>query len=183
MHSCWYLAVSLPWTLSWVLLAPFCKSFFILTTRLSRFRWRTGSGHSFAHRHVNMPCTNVCTHMHDSIIYTHSEEDVLASYSRVLMKMFLSEGVMCGHSLFLASASEDPVGMIGVWLTTYDRVCVCVCTRVCVPKVVSTFRIYLQLWVKPNLGLSQAVTLLSCSNPKRTKCELRGGIKIFPKFR
>lgn len=46
-------------------------------------------------------------------LYT-PEEDLLASYSRVLLKMFLSEGVLCGHSLFLASASEDPAEMIKV---------------------------------------------------------------------
>lgn len=34
------------------------------------------------------------------------EEDTFGSYSRLLLKYFLSEGVMCGHSLFVASASE-----------------------------------------------------------------------------
>ncbi len=48
-----------------------------------------------------------------------SEEDVCGSYSRLLLKYFLAEGVMCGHSLLLASASENPedivkVGGIGV---------------------------------------------------------------------
>ena len=33
------------------------------------------------------------------------EEDVYASYSRLLFKYFLSEGVMCGHTLFLAGAN------------------------------------------------------------------------------
>ena len=36
----------------------------------------------------------------------HTEEDVYGSYSRLLMKYFLSEGVMCGHTLLLASANE-----------------------------------------------------------------------------
>jgi elongator complex protein 4 len=41
------------------------------------------------------------------------EEDVFASYSRVLLKMFLAEGVMCGHAVYLASASEDPTELLG----------------------------------------------------------------------
>ncbi|CAG9563593.1 unnamed protein product [Danaus chrysippus] len=36
------------------------------------------------------------------------EEDVLGSYSRVLSKYFLAEGVVCKHSLFVASADENP---------------------------------------------------------------------------
>ncbi|XP_041972844.1 elongator complex protein 4 [Aricia agestis] len=36
------------------------------------------------------------------------EEDVLGSYSRVLSKYFLAEGVVCKHDLFIASADEDP---------------------------------------------------------------------------
>lgn len=58
--------------------------------------------------------------MHDgtinsSLYMLHTpEEDLLESYSRVLLKMFLSEGVLCGHSLFLASAREDPAEMIKV---------------------------------------------------------------------
>ena len=43
-----------------------------------------------------------------------AEEDIYGSYSRLILKYFLSEGVMCGHSLFLASASEDPEDMIKV---------------------------------------------------------------------
>jgi len=37
-----------------------------------------------------------------------SEEDTFGSYSRLLLKYFLSEGIMCAHALFLASASERP---------------------------------------------------------------------------
>ncbi|XP_063635938.1 elongator complex protein 4 [Cydia splendana] len=36
------------------------------------------------------------------------EEDVLGNYSRVLNKYFLSEGVVCKHDLFIASADDDP---------------------------------------------------------------------------
>ncbi|XP_032511652.2 elongator complex protein 4 [Danaus plexippus] len=36
------------------------------------------------------------------------EEDVLGSYSRVLSKYFLAEGVVCKHGLFVASADENP---------------------------------------------------------------------------
>lgn len=36
------------------------------------------------------------------------EEDTFGQYSRLILKYFLAEGVMCGHSMLLASASEDP---------------------------------------------------------------------------
>ncbi|XP_014355753.2 elongator complex protein 4 [Papilio machaon] len=36
------------------------------------------------------------------------EEDVLGSYSRVLTKYYLAEGVTSEHALFIASADEDP---------------------------------------------------------------------------
>ncbi|KAI8425506.1 hypothetical protein MSG28_011339 [Choristoneura fumiferana] len=36
------------------------------------------------------------------------EEDVLGNYSRVLSKYFLSEGIVCKHDLFIASADDDP---------------------------------------------------------------------------
>ena len=53
---------------------------------------------------------------------TTAEEDVFASYSRVLLKMFLAEGVMCGHAVYLASASEDPTELLGVRNSTlYNR--------------------------------------------------------------
>ncbi|XP_050362777.1 elongator complex protein 4 [Nymphalis io] len=35
------------------------------------------------------------------------EEDVLGSYSRILTKYFLAEGVVCKHDLFIASADEN----------------------------------------------------------------------------
>lgn len=58
---------------------------------------------------MNPPCSSLYT----CTLHT-PEEDLLESYSRVLLKMFLSEGVLCGHSLFLASAREDPAEMIKV---------------------------------------------------------------------
>ncbi|XP_026122458.1 elongator complex protein 4 [Carassius auratus] len=36
------------------------------------------------------------------------EEDRFDSYSRMLLKYFLAEGVVCGHELFLASARDHP---------------------------------------------------------------------------
>jgi hypothetical protein len=37
--------------------------------------------------------------------------------THLLLKLFLAEGVMCGHSLFLASASEDPAELLKVFHT------------------------------------------------------------------
>lgn len=75
--------------------------------------------------------TELITH----ILYIHTlEEDILTSYSRILLKMFLSEGVMCGHSLFLASASEDPAEMIKVYTIMYTHVqCIYVCLLIRTP--------------------------------------------------
>lgn len=43
-----------------------------------------------------------------------AEEDSFASYSRLLLKYFLSEGVMCGHALLVASACEKPEDILRV---------------------------------------------------------------------
>uniref|UniRef100_A0A671LG98 Elongator complex protein 4 n=1 Tax=Sinocyclocheilus anshuiensis TaxID=1608454 RepID=A0A671LG98_9TELE len=40
--------------------------------------------------------------------YNSLEEDRYDSYSRMLLKYFLAEGVVCGHELFLASARDHP---------------------------------------------------------------------------
>ncbi|XP_034825691.1 elongator complex protein 4 [Maniola hyperantus] len=40
------------------------------------------------------------------------EEDLLGSYSRVLTKYFLAEGVVCKHDLFIASADENPENIV-----------------------------------------------------------------------
>jgi len=42
------------------------------------------------------------------------EEDRYGSYARLLMKYFLSEGVMCGHTLLLASANEKTEDILKV---------------------------------------------------------------------
>lgn len=48
----------------------------------------------------------VYTRLHfDVTKFTHAEEDKYGLYSRLLFKYFQSEGVMCGHTLFLAGAS------------------------------------------------------------------------------
>lgn len=49
-----------------------------------------------------------------------AEEDRYDSYSRMLLKYFLSEGVICGHELFVASAQDHPDEILQV-------PCVCVC--------------------------------------------------------
>ena len=48
------------------------------------------------------------------------EEDAFGQYSRLLLKYFLAEGVMCGHSLLLASASEEPPGILKVKAQQYN---------------------------------------------------------------
>lgn len=37
-----------------------------------------------------------------------SEEDRYDSYSRMILKYFLAEGVVCRHELFVAAAQDDP---------------------------------------------------------------------------
>lgn len=36
------------------------------------------------------------------------EEDILGSYSRIILKYFLAEGIVCKHDLFISSAEEKP---------------------------------------------------------------------------
>lgn len=40
------------------------------------------------------------------------EEDVLANYSRILIKYFLAEGIACKHDLLVASADENPEDIV-----------------------------------------------------------------------
>ncbi|XP_067902699.1 elongator complex protein 4 [Heterodontus francisci] len=40
------------------------------------------------------------------------EEDRYESYSRMLLKYFVAEGVVCGHSIFIASASDHPEALL-----------------------------------------------------------------------
>ncbi|XP_072941887.1 elongator complex protein 4 [Epargyreus clarus] len=40
------------------------------------------------------------------------EEDVLGSYSRILSKYFLAEGVVCKHAALVASADENPKNIV-----------------------------------------------------------------------
>ena len=42
------------------------------------------------------------------------EEDVYSSFSYLLLKYYLCEGVMCGHSLLLSSASYHPADILAV---------------------------------------------------------------------
>lgn len=37
-----------------------------------------------------------------------SEEDRFDSYSRMILKYFLAEGVVCRHELFVATAQDNP---------------------------------------------------------------------------
>lgn len=50
-----------------------------------------------------------------------SEEDRYDSYSRMLLKYFLAEGVVCGHELYVASALDHPNDIL--------QVCVCACVH------------------------------------------------------
>ena len=49
-------------------------------------------------------------HVNPSVV----EEDLYECYSRLLLKYFIAEGVMCGHVLVLCSANEDPNNLIQV---------------------------------------------------------------------
>ena len=82
----------------------------VFTFCIGVYRWGPSSWFSSAHRYGKQLVAALTL----SQFLTAPEEDVLASYSRVLLKLFLAEGVMCGHSLFLASASEDPNELLRV---------------------------------------------------------------------
>lgn len=47
---------------------------------------------------------------------TLTEEDRYESYSRMLLKYFVAEGIVCGHSLLIASAKDHPEEILQVLL-------------------------------------------------------------------
>ncbi|XP_072448694.1 elongator complex protein 4 isoform X3 [Chiloscyllium punctatum] len=49
------------------------------------------------------------------------EEDSYESYSRMLLKYFLAEGIVSGHSLFIASAKDHPEEILQTALTSSSR--------------------------------------------------------------
>lgn len=51
----------------------------------------------------------------DALIFLFSaEEDQYEHYSRVLLKYFIAEGIMSGHSIILAGANDIQVNIINV---------------------------------------------------------------------
>lgn len=52
------------------------------------------------------------------VVFLHcasfSEEDRYDSYSRMLLKYFLAEGVVCRHELFVAAAQDNPEEILQV---------------------------------------------------------------------
>lgn len=48
------------------------------------------------------------------------EEDRYDSYSRMLLKYFLAEGVVCRHELFVSAAQETPDDILQVWCYVLD---------------------------------------------------------------
>eukprot|EP00035_Acanthoeca_spectabilis_P011433 m.201590 g.201590 ORF g.201590 m.201590 type:complete len:415 (+) comp15347_c0_seq1:276-1520(+) len=49
------------------------------------------------------------------------QEDTHKMYSRTVLKLFLSEGLACGHALGLASADRDPAGVMRTLYPEADR--------------------------------------------------------------
>lgn len=43
------------------------------------------------------------------------EEDRYDSYSRMILKYFLAEGVVCQHELFVSAAQDNPDDILQVW--------------------------------------------------------------------
>ena len=50
------------------------------------------------------------------------EEDRYNSYSSMVLKYFMAEGVLCGHELFLASAQDHPDDILTVSITQNQSV-------------------------------------------------------------
>lgn len=48
------------------------------------------------------------------LLFLSSEEDRYDSYSRMILKYFLAEGVVCRHELFVASAQDNPDDILQV---------------------------------------------------------------------
>lgn len=48
------------------------------------------------------------------LLFFFSEEDRYDSYSRMILKYFLAEGVVCRHELFVAAAQDNPDDILQV---------------------------------------------------------------------
>lgn len=51
----------------------------------------------------------------DVFYFFSLEEDRYDSYSRMILKYFLAEGVVCRHELFVSAAQESPDNILQVW--------------------------------------------------------------------
>jgi len=71
----------------------------------------------------------VCSHNEGmfiiSVSYVFSEEDRYNSYSHMVLKYFMAEGVLCGHELFLASAQDQPDDILQVSITQGQSAKIC----------------------------------------------------------
>ena len=54
-------------------------------------------------------------HTFNCLFSLFSEEDRYDSYSRMILKYFLAEGVVCRHELFVAAAQDNPDDILQVW--------------------------------------------------------------------
>jgi hypothetical protein len=59
---------------------------------------------------------------HIVVFCIFSEEDRYNSYSQMVLKYFMAEGVLCGHELFLASAQDHPDDILTVSKTQQQSV-------------------------------------------------------------
>lgn len=70
-----------------------------------------------------MALSHQCSHAVDDILisvfffsfFFFLEEDRYDSYSRMILKYFLAEGVVCRHELFLSAVQESPDDILQVW--------------------------------------------------------------------
>ena len=79
---------------------------------LSIIRWGRGSRDCTACWYVSVFMRSYCNDILSVLL--PAEEDTFSSYSRLLLKYFMAEGVMCGHELYLASLIEDTQELLNV---------------------------------------------------------------------
>lgn len=92
------------------------KSFpWALQTMLAVWHWMAASWDCMFiwvfHSYSNFDCC--------CILFLFLEEDRYDSYSRMILKYFLAEGVVCRHELFVAAAQDNPDDILQVWGAVY----------------------------------------------------------------
>lgn len=64
---------------------------------------------------INVHIDDILIFFSFCLFFVFLEEDRYDSYSRMILKYFLAEGVVCRHELFVSAVQESPDDILQVW--------------------------------------------------------------------